>query len=55
MKFQHGKLRNESDSTLRLKAQSKEPKLTWRESLPTLALIALIALIVLIAFLLLAR
>ncbi len=45
MKYQHGKLRNEHDSTLRLKAQSKEPKLTWREYLPPLALIALIILI----------
>ncbi|BBI99174.1 hypothetical protein FGKAn22_08670 [Ferrigenium kumadai] len=55
MKFKHGKLRDERDSTLRISAKSKEPKLTWRESLPSLALIALIALIVLIAFLLLAR
>ncbi len=55
MKFKHGKLRDEHDSTLRISAGSKEPKLTWKESLPSLALIALIALIVLIAFLLLAR
>ncbi len=55
MKFQHGKLRNESDSTLRLKTGEKEPKLTWKESLPQIVLIALIALIVLIAFVVLAR
>lgn len=55
MKHQHGKLRDERDSTLRIKIGEKEPKLTWKESLPSLALIALIALIVLIAFLLLAK
>ncbi len=49
MKYQHGKLRNEGDSTLRIKTREKEPDLGWKEYLPYLALIALIALIVALA------
>ncbi len=44
MKYEHDSLRDDRDSTLRLKARSKEPKLTWREYLPPLVLIALIVL-----------
>lgn len=46
MKYEHNPLRDDRDSTLRLKAGSKEPKLTWKEYLPPLVLIALIVLIV---------
>lgn len=45
MKYEHEPYRDDRDSTLRLKSQSKEPKLTWREYLPPFALIALIILI----------
>lgn len=45
MKYEHEPYRDDRDSTLRLKAKSKEPQLTWKEYLPPLALIALIVLI----------
>lgn len=45
MKYEHEPYRDDRDSTLRIKARSKEPKLTWKEYLPPLVLVALIILL----------
>jgi hypothetical protein len=51
MKCQHGVLRDDRDSTLRLRAMPNEVKLTWEEYLPPLALIALIAVLLVASYL----
>lgn len=51
MRYQHGILRDERDSTLRLRAMPNEVKLTWEEYLPPIALIVLIAALLIASYL----
>lgn len=51
MRYQNGMLRDERDSTLRISAMQKEPKLAWAEYLPPLVLIALVSGILIMGYL----